>query len=260
MKRQKKPRVRKRNTEKSETCHNCGKNLTPGQKLRKNKFCSHFCFNEIKRKKHRESEITGFKVCSDCQENKSINDFSKNRTNKSGFSIKCRKCKSEQDRSRRPRRKEIDEARKLKEDLRIQGKKKCNKCSEILSFSDFYPATGSSDGLLSFCKTCSRKESYKSHIKHKFGLTFAQYELLIKYQSNRCAICRKEFIGSIKAHVDHCHSNGFVRGLLCGRCNNNVLPLLETYLELLELGKNYLKNPTAVSLFGIIKKTEKVSI
>lgn len=49
------------------------------------------------------------------------------------------------------------------------------------------------------------------------GLTIAQYEALHTSQEGKCAICHAPFPAA--PHIDHCHSTGVVRGLLCSPCN-----------------------------------------
>lgn len=57
-------------------------------------------------------------------------------------------------------------------------------------------------------------------LKKKFGLSKEQYEALLEGQNHVCAICGK---GCTKAlAVDHCHTTGKVRGLLCNNCNRGV--------------------------------------
>lgn len=61
-----------------------------------------------------------------------------------------------------------------------------------------------------------------NRIKHKYGLTPADYEALLKAQQNQCAICGVEFKSWPKdatAHIDHDHVSGRVRGLLCSKHN-----------------------------------------
>jgi hypothetical protein len=49
-----------------------------------------------------------------------------------------------------------------------------------------------------------------------YGLTSQDVKALWASQDRRCAICRRP---NVKFHVDHCHSTGKIRGLLCSNCN-----------------------------------------
>ncbi len=54
----------------------------------------------------------------------------------------------------------------------------------------------------------------------KYGLTPEQYAALFEAQGCCCSICKSDKPGSKSGwHVDHCHSSGKVRGILCARCN-----------------------------------------
>lgn len=54
----------------------------------------------------------------------------------------------------------------------------------------------------------------------KYGLTAEQYTELLRKQNERCAICgAKDAGGRGSWHVDHCHSSGKIRDLLCHTCN-----------------------------------------
>ena len=61
--------------------------------------------------------------------------------------------------------------------------------------------------------------------KLRCGLTIEQYNDKLTKQGNVCAICKeperkKGNNGKIfNLNVDHCHSSGKIRGLLCSRCN-----------------------------------------
>ena len=55
-------------------------------------------------------------------------------------------------------------------------------------------------------------------LKKKYGITVEDYDLLLKKQNGVCAICSRE-PGKRPLHVDHSHSTGKVRGLLCHQCN-----------------------------------------
>ena len=69
-------------------------------------------------------------------------------------------------------------------------------------------------------------EKYYGFIKSRYGITKEYYLHLLEKQNGVCAICSKVNVhknkhGSLNKRlvVDHCHSTGLVRGLLCNRCN-----------------------------------------
>jgi len=76
-----------------------------------------------------------------------------------------------------------------------------------------------------------RNPKYDENLKLKlrYGITPEQYAEMFKIQNNRCAICgnvetaRHNRSNKIqKLAVDHCHSTGKVRGLLCQDCNRGI--------------------------------------
>jgi len=50
----------------------------------------------------------------------------------------------------------------------------------------------------------------------RYGLSQAEYDLMIEKQNGFCAMCNKSV--SI-LHIDHNHATGKIRGLLCRKCN-----------------------------------------
>ncbi len=78
------------------------------------------------------------------------------------------------------------------------------------------------------------KHKYKerdraANLWRQYGITLAQYDEMLTRQGGTCAICKKP--PKVKRlHVDHCHSTGRVRGLLCGSCNGR-LGWLEMFRE-----------------------------
>lgn len=62
----------------------------------------------------------------------------------------------------------------------------------------------------------------KSHLKRRFGMTPEQYDAMLVEQGGGCAICRRPPRSDISLHVDHDHSTGRIRGILCFRCNNSL--------------------------------------
>lgn len=71
-------------------------------------------------------------------------------------------------------------------------------------------------------KTLARDNTLKA----TYGITLEDYTEMLAWQGGVCAICllpetqRKGPDGGAKAlAVDHCHTTGNIRSLLCGRCN-----------------------------------------
>jgi len=118
--------------------------------------------------------------------------------------------------------------------------KKCTgPCGRMLdaTFDYFYHSGITKDGLYYKCKKCVndfRRENYskkdnskqrrKQKLRKKYGITIEQYDCMFAKQNGLCAVCKQPETakqkGKIRAlAVDHCHSTGMVRGLLCKTCN-----------------------------------------
>ena len=60
-------------------------------------------------------------------------------------------------------------------------------------------------------------------MRHKYGITRADFDALLANQRGVCAICKGPHVGVGKRfHIDHCHNSNEVRGLLCGNCNTAI--------------------------------------
>jgi len=102
--------------------------------------------------------------------------------------------------------------------------KRCLKCGQTKSQDEFHLSSSSKDGLGSWCRHCALGKGRRIQLQQRYNLTVEQYELMLKSQNNVCAICGKlEIIKSgIKVKrlaVDHNHTTGKVRGILCATCN-----------------------------------------
>ena len=56
-------------------------------------------------------------------------------------------------------------------------------------------------------------------LKYKYGITKEAYETIFRNQSGVCAICSRQNLDGKRLCVDHNHTTGTVRGLLCRQCN-----------------------------------------
>lgn len=57
-----------------------------------------------------------------------------------------------------------------------------------------------------------------AELKRKFGITLDEYQTIFEQQNGLCQICKQTSPSKLLA-VDHDHTTGKVRGLLCMNCN-----------------------------------------
>lgn len=125
--------------------------------------------------------------------------------------------------------------------------KLCTKCDTIKPDDDFFKSNRTKDGLAYRCKDCESvaRKAYRTkhrefHLKaqrernwrHKYGIERSDFEQMWSEQEGKCAICFVDLTNieldndpknkSNTACVDHCHSTGKVRALLCARCNKGI--------------------------------------
>ena len=85
------------------------------------------------------------------------------------------------------------------------------------------------------------KEKRRTYeLKRNFGITRSAYDDLLRGQGNKCAVCRGVEWGGHGPSVDHDHKRGFVRGILCHRCNL-AIGLIRDDPKIAELMGEYLR-------------------
>lgn len=109
--------------------------------------------------------------------------------------------------------------------------RKCNCCNEVLLVSDFHIKKSNNENHFRFnspCKFCAninRNINYQKayHRKLKYNITENDYQKMLINQDYSCAICgiHREDLNKDLA-VDHCHSTGKIRDLLCANCNSGI--------------------------------------
>lgn len=136
---------------------------------------------------------------------------------------------------------------------------KCNK-----PFTNFSKRPNSKTGYRTECKPClyvqrkkqpnfgrwhkenkKRLSQYNRErtLKRYHNITIEDYNNMLEAQHGACAICKTyAFMGiGKKAHVDHCHKTGKIRGLLCNLCNVGLGAFRDSP-EVMMLAANYLVN------------------
>lgn len=96
-------------------------------------------------------------------------------------------------------------------------------CGDNYPVEEFYRETWDSERgkrrsrLSTYCEGCT-KEWHRNHrFKKKYGISIVDFDEALEKQNNRCASCGDPFTDT--PHVDHCHTTGKFRGLLCRPCN-----------------------------------------
>lgn len=110
----------------------------------------------------------------------------------------------------------------LQDPLRL---KTCRECVTPRHVSNFKEDRPKPDGFYHTCKDCVRVKqrdiARARRLKAKYGLTLVGYSALLDRQGGVCAICG-EAPDSRLLFVDHRHSDGRIRGLLCSGCNSGL--------------------------------------
>ncbi|MFF2964278.1 endonuclease domain-containing protein [Streptomyces sp. NPDC057963] len=117
-----------------------------------------------------------------------------------------------------------------------QVAKTCSKCREAKPEAAFH-SHGPGKKRMAMCGDCraehrringreGRKETAEERLGRRlwecYKITLQQYRAMVKAQSGACAICGKTPDEGKRLAVDHCHTTGVVRALLCIRCNLNL--------------------------------------
>ena len=108
--------------------------------------------------------------------------------------------------------------------------KTCRDCKSELPIEEFYLVSKSGTLRRPECIKCNRlyqRSQYNSlkrksqHLKFLYGITLTEYYSKLQEQDYKCAICKidKPSGNGKNFYVDHNHSTGRVRSLLCHHCN-----------------------------------------
>lgn len=84
-------------------------------------------------------------------------------------------------------------------------------------------------------------KSRDSALKYSYGITSTDYNKLFVEQNGVCAICKEKQEDSKSLCVDHDHTTGKIRGLLCRACNSGLGHLKES-VSILISSIEYLRN------------------
>jgi hypothetical protein len=170
------------------------------------------------------------KNCTKCNVLKSDECFWKSKTLKSGLCDWCKSCFSEHHKKDKFDKKRWEKilfsqrryrklnAEKIKEKQKNKRKTEKFKVWEKNYLERVKPK-----------KKIYMKKYSRSHLlKTKYGMTENDFNLILLKQGNVCAICGtnknnvRKSGENISFYVDHNHETGFIRGLLCQKCNTGI--------------------------------------
>lgn len=130
--------------------------------------------------------------------------------------------------------------------------KKCTKCKEEKPLSEYWKHPGGAGGLTPSCKECHRiagkkwrdlnpdglarkraknreyekahpEEAFSRRLKHSYGIVKKDWDAIYAAQNGCCAICERHSRDLTRIlQIDHSHTTGKVRGLLCTKCNTKL--------------------------------------
>lgn len=134
------------------------------------------------------------------------------------------------------------------EDMRVKRSKKievqapagtswCAGCQSFRDLADFAKSATQ-------CRACASAKTHAAAVAKTYGVTGDEYEALLQRQGGKCAICRAR-PRSKRLAVDHNHTTGAVRGLLCSRCNHDLLGSAWDSLALATALWHYMNTPPA---------------
>jgi len=182
------------------------------------------------------------KVCSKCRQSKYILEFGKHKIASDGLRPSCNACRHAEYKARRAAAGKTRDERQTVE--LIDGGRVCLTCNEGKMWAEFAKDIRGYNEKTATCKTCRNVKSrqiYRDNpavrrsgminrpdkLKRLYGLTYAALVAMLEKQFGLCANvgCGKSISLDVKgpvksrAVVDHCHTTGKVRGLLCTKCN-----------------------------------------
>lgn len=157
------------------------------------------------------------KKCSICKLDKEENEYHKNSSKIDGLDHRCKSCRHEYIILNRPMLKIKHHEHYLKNKDRINKKNK--------EWAKLNP-----------------DKSRNQKLMYAYGITLEQRNQMIKDQNGLCLICNDKLDETISKniHVDHDHSTGKVRGILCKQCNS-LIGLSREREDILLNSINYLR-------------------
>lgn len=191
------------------------------------------------------------KRCYVCKQDKDRNEFAKANKARDGLQSSCKQCSN----LRHQRLRDERRPNRVRQGAYyiLPEQKRCPKCGRTLPI-DHFALREDGRRPVARCRECIQKvhqewsdrnphASRYRNLKVKYGITREEYEELEKKQQGLCGICGKPERSNRSKYlsVDHNHTTGKVRGLLCFACNT-ALGKMEEDLERMQRMIQWVQN------------------
>lgn len=155
----------------------------------------------------------GMRFCTRCKEAKPTDEFVSHYGTRDGKSERCRQCdKISQEEIRR----RYWEAPATQPEIKY-----CCGCKQNKPRCEFHRCRGKRLAIGAMPRVCIREGK-----RARYGITRDQFLEMLESQGNACAICGTALDATLidassplSPNIDHCHTSGKVRGVLCRVCN-----------------------------------------
>lgn len=174
-----------------------------------------------------ESSTSG-KVCRGCGLWKVAADYSHNAHTHSKLATYCKPCSAIKTHEWRQR------VRAAPLPPPPDGLLRCTKCKVVGPLANFHRSKNRRSGYSLWCRDCHKASmrarartedgelrAHSYQLRRNYGLTHVEYAAMLEAQGGLCSLCGRP-PGKRRLDVDHDHTTGAVRSLLCSLCNRGL--------------------------------------
>jgi len=181
------------------------------------------------------------KKCSKCGQIKPLLEYYRRKDSKDGFEGRCKKCANKDKfdpAKRRAITKKYYHAHKELAQARCKAWKEKNREKHLAQQRQWHKEHPAPHRTF---------EQYRSYQLKSYGLSLYDFEHIYQIQNGKCAICQEKSDKILC--VDHDHSTGKIRGLLCRHCNT-ALGLIKDNSVIAQKMFEYLIKTTELGLLS----------
>lgn len=169
------------------------------------------------------------RCCSKCKVDKPLSEFYKNKSQPEGHEHYCKQCAKEA--KHKYRASEKGQAYLKAYQASEQFKAVMRRYANSVTHRQYIQSEKYKQGQKKYRQSkIGRKKAKEWRVNHpqrlhhwtlmrRYGITLKKYNQMLSQQGGKCAICNSTNACGHNLSVDHDHTSGKVRGLVCKRCN-----------------------------------------